>query len=224
MPAKINIVGLTFGKLKVTGEAPRKTYACGGSNSRSVCLCECGTEVTILNGSLRSGHTQSCGCLQRERTSKRSTTHGHTFGRTRTRNYRIWQNMKSRCTNPRDKNYERYGGRGIAVCKRWESFESFHEDMGDCPPGLTIDRIDNNGNYEPTNCRWATQKQQQRNRRDNLLVTFMGITACLSQQCERFGKDERAVWKRLRRGWSIEKALFAALRVTKLTQKGKSEG
>lgn len=127
-----------------------------------LCQCECGEVVSVRGASLRFGHTNSCGCLAREATGNAARKHG----RSKTKTYAVWKTMRQRCSNPNDANYHYYGGRGVSVCGRWESFEAFIADMGEAPKGLTLDRIDPNGNYEPGNCRWATWAVQRHNRRD----------------------------------------------------------
>ena len=126
--------------------------------------CECGRQKVVLLNNVLRGKSLSCGCLRKELNSKRWRTHGQASnGQTRT--YKVWSHLKARCLNPDDASYPRYGGRGIAVCDRWaQSFEAFLEDMGPCPSSAhSIDRINNDGGYEPSNCRWATQQQQMQN-------------------------------------------------------------
>ena len=164
-----------------------------------LCRCDCGTEREVSYGSLLNGGTLSCGCLRDEITSAASTTHGMA----QSREYQSWSHLRRRCNNPNDAQYKNYGGRGIKVCKRWDnSFENFIADMGRAPEGTTIDRINNEGNYEPSNCRWATASQQANNKRNNKFITIDGITLTYAQWEKRSGLRRGVVSERIKAGWS----------------------
>lgn len=165
MSAKICLVGRTFGKLKVRAEGPLYVSPSGQRICTSFCVCECGTQVLVRNPNLREGQTKSCGCLRLLWSVQHKTTHGHAGGGKPSRTYSSWQNMKKRCLNHSNPRFKDYGGRGIKVCDRWMKFANFLSDMGERPKGLTLERMDNDGNYEPGNCRWATYFDQQHNKR-----------------------------------------------------------
>ncbi len=157
MPNPIDIAGQRFGRLTAVG----KVYNPDKPIAYWLARCDCGGETTTTASRLRSGHSQSCGCLQRERTGNAARTHGGT----RHPLFRLWRGMMDRCTNPNHAAYEYYGGRGIRVCERWQDFNNFVEDVGARPEGLTLDRRDNDGDYGPDNHRWATMLEQSANKR-----------------------------------------------------------
>ncbi len=144
-------------------------------------------------------------------------THGHTRGAKHTRAYASWRSLLGRCFNPRNNHYHRYGGRGINVCERWRnSFEDFLADMGEPAKGMTLDRINNNGNYEPSNCRWATAKQQGNNSAKNNMVTYRGKTQSIAQWGEEVGIKANTLLYRLRRGWTLDRAFLQSVQERRL--------
>lgn len=171
--------------------------------------CDCGKESVTRGANLRTAKTMSCGCLKRESAANAHLKHGNTrraSGPTRT--YSIWLGMRSRCYNRNEPAFANYGGRGIAICERWDEFASFLADMGEAPAGLSIDRINNNGNYEPGNCRWATPAEQSRNTRQNVMLTFRGKTQCVTDWADEVGIADTVLRARLfSYGWPLERAL-----------------
>lgn len=196
MPAFKDLSGRRFGRLLVEERAGMK-----GTSVAWRCLCLCGKRKDISSGALIAGRTLSCGCLGRQHRLEARTTHGATGSK----EYRVWQKMLSRCTDTTNRRFKDYGGRGITVCTRWRSFENFLEDMGQRPSmEHTIDRINNEGNYEPSNCRWATRKEQARNTRRTRLVTFDGVTKPLAQWAEDTSIPYDLFYNRWVMGWSLE--------------------
>ena len=136
-----------------------------GRRARWICRCVCGTEREVMQQSLKSGRSASCGCLQRAALSLATKINKTTHGMTKTSTYRSWAHMRERCTNPNARQWKWYGALGVTVCERWASFENFLADMGVRPDGMTLDRIDSTRGYEPSNCRWADSRTQRINRR-----------------------------------------------------------
>jgi hypothetical protein len=157
-------VGDKFGRLTVLARRPNEP----GQSSMWLCQCECGNKPVVRASTLKSGGTRSCGCLRSEITAKRNRSFNFKHGLCSAPIYAVWMSMVARCRNPKNAAYPYYGGRGIKVCRRWLTFENFHADMAPRPDGLTLDRIDNNGDYEPGNCRWTDWKTQRTNQRPAL--------------------------------------------------------
>jgi hypothetical protein len=213
MGKRADMTGARFGRLVVRefDKSPRKHSA-----AKWICVCDCGARISARADLLKSGVVSSCGCLSKEihgdiarKIGADNRTHGHTTGYAGSGTYNSWMAMRARCNNPKALNYVNYGGRGIKVCERWATFENFLADMGERPSGMTLDRYpDKNGNYEPGNCRWATQEQQQRNRRDNMNIEIDGVTKTLTEWSEHCGVESRLVSVRIRKlGWSPKRAL-----------------
>ena len=172
------------------------------------CLCDCGNIKIAEHYDLIHAQTQSCGCLRGERNRALFVSHGLSYSK----EYNTYHSMMARCYNPKHKSYNNYGGRGIDVCLRWkepngQGFLNFLEDMGECPDGLSLDRINNNEGYGPDNCRWATTKEQQRNRNINRVLTLENESHCMGEWADIRGWSINMLWIRLKRGWTTEEAL-----------------
>ncbi len=208
----IDLVGQTYGRFTVL-----RREGLRGKEATWECRCVCGELRVVTSNCLRMGHTKSCGCLQREKAAdhcREMSTHGHSKRTGSTPEYQAWAAMWTRCTNPNAKNWKRYGGRGIRVCARWESFENFLADVGPRPlgrngsrPKFTLDRKDNDGDYEPGNVRWATYLVQQSNRGNNRWIVVNEQRHTLTQWAKIAGISSTTLRDRINRGWPIERAV-----------------
>ena len=201
MPPRLDVKpGDKYGRWSVVCEAERNQRG-----RRFLCRCACGTERVVRLTHLRQGRSKSCGCLCKELSTERATKHGHAG----TPLYQVWCDMVRRCTNPKHTRFKDWGGRGITICEEWLNLENFLAWVGTSGyrPGLLIDRIDNDGNYKPSNCRWVTMKEQGNNRRSNRLITYKGKTQTLAQWAELIGIRPTSLSMRLKNGWPLEKAL-----------------
>ena len=196
------IMGRRFHRLLVLDYA-------GRSANKSIlvrCRCDCGTVKVVRLCALERSEIKSCGCFRREFSASQKT--GLTHGCSQSSTYGSWAAMKCRCTNANHVAYKHYGGRGISVCPRWlDSFENFLADLGERPVGFTLDRINPDGNYEPGNCRWVVPEIQGNNRRSNHLLTCDGVSLTLSEWSDVTGIKSTTLRERIRRGWSVERAL-----------------
>lgn len=193
--------------ITILTRAPNK-----GHKTMYYCMCHCGNLFKTSQSNLNDGHTISCGCIQHFQIIKRNTTHGQSD----TKLYYVYKTMKNRCHNKNVKNYKDYGGRGITVCDEWKNdFQEFYNwsIVNGYKEGLQIDRIDNNGNYEPINCRWVSRKQNCNNRRSNINITYKGMTKTATEWAEYLGVNKKAFTNRVRRGWSVDRLFNQPYRV-----------
>lgn len=193
--------GGVFGRLTVLENVRRNLWEC---------QCVCGNKTVIPGHRLLSGNTKSCGCLKRSVLGEASRKHGMANSRLTgyaNKAYGVWQAMKDRCANTKRKDYPRYGGRGIKVCERWSSFENFLSDMGEPPEGHTLDRVDNDGDYSPDNCRWATRKEQVYNSSRVKIVCIDGESKALRSWLQHFGLARHTYYQRLQKGCTEVQAL-----------------
>lgn len=202
-----DLIGQCFERLTILREAPRNRH-----NQRCmVCRCVCENETTVVLASLVAGTSKSCGCLQRESASGRSPTNKR-HGLTGSLTHRIWNVMRARCQNPNHDAYRYYGGRGITVCERWQSFDCFLADMGECPPGYSIERSDNERGYEPGNCSWLPMIDQWRNRRSTKIITHNGQALSHQEWARALGVSAATITQRLKAGWTIDRVLTPSTR------------
>lgn len=212
MSKLITLEGRKVNRLTVVSKAYQDKYKHWYWN----CKCECGNDTIVAGCDLRSGKAISCGCYKRGRASELNKTHGMK----KTRLYNVWARMKQRCINPKAPEYDNYGGRGIRVCCEWldapESFFDWAErtgynsmaKRGEC----TLERLDVDGDYEPSNCKWATAVEQNNNRRNNRKLEYNGETHTIAQWSRKLGIKKETLCARLRYGWSVEKALTTKVR------------
>lgn len=195
-----DFVGKKFGRLTILS-------LCEGKyQTELLCKCDCGSIKQFSNHQLTSGKVKSCGCYSRDVLLRRNFIHGQSVRTKVTREYKAWAEMKHRCYDEKYYLYHRYGGRGIKVCERWlDSFENFYADMGERPSNKhSLDRFPNNdGDYEPNNCRWATQKEQCRNQSKNVLITINGEAKCVSEWAGVYGISEKTIFNRIYSGWDV---------------------
>lgn len=197
------VPGSKFDRLTVLASAPAKN-----KKSRWLCRCECGKEKVVQSYYLSTKHTRSCGCLSVDTSTVLNTTHGMTY----TRTYTVWSTMRARCNNPYHKKYYRYGGRGISVCTRWDDYNLFLEDMGEARPGYSLDRVDNDRDYSPSNCRWATAKEQANNTRRNVWLTWAGKTLSIADWAIVLKVNGATLYQRFHKGWDTERILTQPIR------------
>lgn len=199
-----DLSGKVYGKLTVLGLGYMQK-AKNGTKSFWKCLCNCGKETIVFRSKLISGHTTSCGCMSSRKTvGLRSKVHGLSHSR----EHNKWCSMLARVYNKNVLSYKHYGGRGIGVCERWNNFENFLEDMGKCPDGMTLERLDNNGNYEPGNCAWKSRMDQANNKRNNIFIEYIGKRQTMTQWARDLNLKFPTLWARINKlGWPLERAL-----------------
>lgn len=202
----IDLTGKRFGKLTVLERAPKQHY----KGVHWICQCECGNTAIVSSSDLKSGSTNSCGCLRKERMSEYNKINRTKHGKSHLKIYDVWYGMIKRCTNADNKDYPRYGGRGVKVFDEWLNFESFYEwSMSNgYKEDLELDRINNDGNYEPSNCKWVTRKIQNNNRCNNKYVEYNGEIHTIAEWSEILHLPYDTVRTRIRRGQCINKVRY----------------
>lgn len=207
------LIGKKFGRLSVISQANRPLNCTSTQYRWWLCVCECGSGLhrVVREDTLIKGRTRSCGCISKEnlraiqpQSAKNRTVHGQADSPT----YNVWLTMRRRCNDPKVPAYPNYGGRGITVCERWESFVNFYADMGERPEGMTIERVDNNKGYSPDNCVWATPQQQNLNKRTTVYVLYQGEERKLAELARESPVSRETFYLRVfHLGWSLERAL-----------------
>lgn len=198
---RIDITGQRFGRLTVI----ERDFSRGNQKSFWFCQCDCSQVSSIALCQLRSGKTKSCGCLRNDKLVSRCKKHGMSQ---KIPEYTIWKAMRGRCNNKNDGSYKDYGGRGIAVCERWNNFSYFFEDMGPRPKGYTIERLDNDGPYSPDNCKWASNVEQSNNKRSNSIILFNGKSQSVADWCRELSLKYSIVNSRISSGWTDYSEIF----------------
>lgn len=202
------LAGRRFGRLFVLAFAGTR-----GTYRYWKCVCDCGNMVLARSCNLKSGNTRSCGCLTKELIASRCITHGESGENKMTPEYKVWRSMKIRCSEKKGKDFRNYTARGIGICERWMIYENFLADMGRRPSDRhTIDRIDNSLGYFPGNCRWATAKEQGRNKRNNTIIEIDGVRRCISEWAEVAGINEQTIHSRIRQGLSAKSAILSPVK------------
>lgn len=214
-----DLTGMKLGRWTVKCLGRPRMYL-RGPEQGWICECDCGEVRWVREGGLVGGYSLGCGCgralTRAARNFGRSRKHGEAGDGRETAEYRIWHSMRQRCSNPRDKGYPYWGARGITVCDRWNDYVRFVADMGRRPSDShSLDRIDVDGNYEPSNCRWATPTEQAVNRRSTRFIEYGGERLCVSAWARKRGLSVSALWNRIYKGWPIERALNHAAEIQK---------
>jgi len=201
MPKALDLTGQKYGRLTVLEKLLLRD-----KHKKVVwkCLCDCGKTTNVNTKNIRTGNTTSCGCYHKELITK--------HGMTNTQSFRIWSGMRTRCLNKNSENYAAYGGRGITICKKWNTFAGFYKDMGDPPKGLTLDRKNNDKGYSKVNCRWASAYTQAVNRKSTRFITYKKETKSISDWARSIGIRIDTLHHRFTAGWSIEKALLTPVK------------
>lgn len=201
----LQLSGMKFGRLRCV-----KLDSIKKNKAHWFCICSCGNRVVVLGVHLKNGHTRSCGCLHKESIISRSFKHGHSRVGSKTKTYTTWLSMLDRCRNPKNSHFHNYGGRGIKVCERWKSFKKFLEDMGEKPSNnFSLERINNDADYCPENCKWILLSDQAKNTSKNKKIIYKEILyPTIMELARKFNINHNLIYGYLRRGYTIEETMF----------------